>query len=291
MGKKISIVLPVHNGAAYIADSIDSILSQTYKNWELIIVDDCSTDQTPEIIKYYQESDNRINIYTNEINLGLPKSLNTGFSFASGDYYTWTSDDNLYLPAALEKMIDFLEKEPDIMMVYADYSMIDSSGSIITEMKLSEPQYIVIGNVYGACFLYRSETAKQTGTYDPESFLAEDYDYWIRIYRQGNIRHLSENLYFYRMHSKSLTSTKQDLIRKQTYRVMEKHFPFLYETARKNNMIYDFFDGFMSVSTDQYQKTFKILTSMNIGYTFHCKKRQIKNKLLSIKARLKRIIR
>ncbi len=283
MDRKISIVLPVYNGSEYIADSINSILTQTYKNWELIIVDDCSTDKTPEIIKHYKESDPRITICRNEKNLGLPNTLNVGFSLASGDYYTWTSDDNLYLPYALEKMIDVLEKEPEVLMVYTDFSVIDSSGKVFYVKKTFEPKYIVAQNVCGACFLYRSETAKQIGTYDPESFLAEDYDYWIRIYRQGNIRHLSENLYLYRMHPKSLTSTKQELVKEQTYKVMERHFLFLYEAARKNNMIYNFFDGLMDVSTSNYKNTYKALTSMNIGYTFHCKKRQIKNKLLSIK--------
>lgn len=291
MDKKISIVLPVYNGSAYISDSINSILAQTYTNWELIIVDDCSTDKTPEIINHFRESDSRIIICTNERNLGLPNALNAGFSLASGDYYTWTSDDNLYLPGALEKMINVLEKEPDILMVYADYSMVDPSGNIIIEMKLPESQYIVTGNICGACFLYRSDAAKQAGTYDPETFLAEDYDYWIRIYKQGNIRHLSENLYLYRMHPNSLTSTKQELIKKQAYKVMEKHFLFFYENAGENNLLYDFFDGFMNVSTTQSQKTYKILTSMNKGYDFYCKKRQKKNKLSSIKARLKRIIR
>lgn len=290
MDKKISIVLPVHNGSAYIADSINSILAQTYKNWELIIVDDCSTDSTPEIIRHYKESDSRISIWTNERNLGLPNALNAGFSLASGDYYTWTSDDNLYLPEALEKMIDVLEKEPELLMVYADFTIIDSSGNRIEERKPQEPEYIVTGNICGACFLYRSETARQTGAYAPETVLAEDYDYWIRICRQGNIRHLSENLYLYRMHPKSLTSTKQELVKEQTYKVMERHFLFLYETARKNHMIYKFFDGIMSVSTT-HLKTYKTLTSINIGYKFYRKKYQIKNKLLSINARLKRIVR
>lgn len=283
MNKKISIVLPVHNGSVYIADSINSILAQTYKNWELIIVDDCSTDSTPEIIRHYTESDSRIIIYRNERNLGLPNSLNAGFSLASGDYYTWTSDDNLYLPEALEKMIDVLEKEPEFLMVYADFTIIDTSGNRIEERKLPKPQYIVTRNICGACFLYRAETAKQIGPYDPETVLAEDYDYWIRIYKQGNIRHLSEILYLYRMHPKSLSSTKRELVKEQTYKVIEKHFLFLYETARKNHMIFEFFDGIMSVSTIHYKNTYKTLTGINIGYKFYCKKRQIKNKLLGIK--------
>lgn len=226
--KKISIILPVYNGEKYLKEALDSIIKQSYDNFELIVVDDCSTDHTEEIVKKYAAKDNRIRIIKNERNLKLPKTLNVGFNNATGDYLTWTSDDNKYKPNALEKMARFLNKHSDTDMVYADYTEINSQGEIIRVRQLEELTSIGFKNVIGACFLYRKEIAKKVGEYDAELFLAEDYDYWIRISKLGKIRHIHENLYFYRQHETSLTSCKCSQAVNQTYKVIEKHFLYLF---------------------------------------------------------------
>ncbi|MFT5212615.1 MAG: glycosyltransferase involved in cell wall biosynthesis, partial [Patiriisocius sp.] len=94
----VSIILPVYNGEKYLSKSIESCLNQTYRNIELIIVNDCSTDKTLEIVDGYLKLDSRIKVLTNSANKRLPASLNIGHLQAQGDYITWTSDDNLYLP-------------------------------------------------------------------------------------------------------------------------------------------------------------------------------------------------
>ena len=111
----ISIVLPVYNGARFLKDSIDSVIAQTHQNWELLILDDCSTDETPEIAKEYQATDSRIQYYRNEKNLKLPGNLNKGFSLAKGEYLTWTSDDNRFRPNALERMLEVLQEKKKIL--------------------------------------------------------------------------------------------------------------------------------------------------------------------------------
>ena len=105
---KVSIVLPTYNGEKYIKESIESILSQTLTDWELIIVNDCSKDTTASIISEYASEDDRIKIITNEQNQKLPESLNIGFRQACGEYLTWTSDDNMYKPQALKTMRNVL---------------------------------------------------------------------------------------------------------------------------------------------------------------------------------------
>ena len=222
--KLISIVLPVYNGAGHISESIESVLKQTYQNWELIIVDDCSTDNTPEIIENFKKSDSRIRVLRNERNLKLPTTLNAGFAAAKGDYFTWTSDDNMYRPNALEKMVTVLEEISEIDFVYADYTIINDSGAIISEAKKAEPTEICFYNMVGACFMYRKTLACKVGKYDPETFLAEDYDYWLRCYNYTSFFHIHENLYIYRWHNKSLTITKQKEVRYQTLYVLEKNF-------------------------------------------------------------------
>ena len=114
---KVSIVLPVFNGEKFIKDSIESVLNQTFKDFELIIVNDCSTDSTPDIINSYAEKDSRIKIINNKTNLKLPQSLNVGFKNAKGEYYTWTSDDNIYKENAIEYMASFLDKNKNTALV------------------------------------------------------------------------------------------------------------------------------------------------------------------------------
>ena len=277
--KKVSIVLPVYNGANHIADSINSIISQTYQNWELIVVNDCSSDNTLEICSELSKKDLRIKIISNEINLKLPNTLNTGFEIATGDYYTWTSDDNMYKPNAIELLVNTLNKNNDAVMVYADYTNIDADGNILSEEKLQEPPFIVTGNVCGACFLYTAEVAKKVGKYDANLFLAEDYDYWMRIYRYGRMIHISNNLYLYRRHSDSLTETNKASIQEQTYKAIEKNFLPLYADAKKNHLHYRLFDHMLSRGQAHLEETKNLLLSVDKGYARHQGRRAFRDSL------------
>ena len=278
--KLISIVLPVYNGAAYMADSVESILNQTYQNWELIIVNDCSTDDTLEIARAYQKKDTRIRVVSNERNLKLPSTLNVGFAEAKGEYYTWTSDDNMYMPEALSRLSQELDRDSDCVMVYSNVTDIDADGKEIATVKRLSPEYIVAGNVIGASFLYRSETARQIGGYDASLFLAEDYDYWIRIYCAGKIKNIDERLYYYRRHAGSLTETKRALIGTQTYKALEKNFLPLYADARRRGMQYQLFDQMLRrAGAEQAEQTMRLLCAVNSGYKGYLCKKNLKVKL------------
>jgi glycosyltransferase involved in cell wall biosynthesis len=201
----VSIVLPTYNGSKYIQEAIDSCLSQTYNAIELIIVDDCSTDATPEILDKIKDS--RVKLIRNKINQRLPRSLNIGFRHSKGTYLTWTSDDNLYESTAIEQMASLLENQPEIGFVYANYHVIDENGIVISEARLAPPSCLTEYNCVNACFLYRREVYKQVGEYDPKAILAEDYDYWLRVRRRFQIYWLQTPLYYYRKHSETLTQT------------------------------------------------------------------------------------
>ena len=219
MNDKVSIVLPSYNGSDMIENSIESILKQSYSNWELILVDDCSNDSTGIIIDRYADRDERIIAIHNEVNRKLPQSLNIGFSRSTGVFRTWTSDDNAYHRDALEKMVDYLAANNDLDMVYADMNIVDSEGHFLSRSEREEPEMLRFINIVGACFLYKTSIATQVGDYDPGVFLAEDYEYWLRIFLHGEIGHLHEVLYDYGKTSKSLTATKAQEIQKQTFRV------------------------------------------------------------------------
>lgn len=265
--KLVSIVLPVYNGAKHVSNSIESVLKQTYKNWELIIVNDCSTDDTLEVITKYQEKDERIRVFSNERNLKLPLTLNVGFSHARGTYLSWTSDDNMYMPEAIEKLVKELEADTSIAMVYSNYTNIDSAGEVISEGILKNAEELVAGNVCGACFLYTAEVAEKAGIYDANLFLAEDYDYWIQIWKHGEIKHIGDSLYFYRRHAGSLTETKKAFINAQTYKALEKNFLFLYTKAKGKTMQYKLFDHMLRrAGENNYDKVYKMLICVDKGY-------------------------
>jgi glycosyltransferase involved in cell wall biosynthesis len=276
--KKISIILPVYNGAEYLAESIESVINQTYANWELIIVNDCSTDDTLAIASDYAVNDDRIKVYSNSKNLRLPNSLNKGFEYASGEYLTWTSDDNKYKPEALRVMVECLGNNPDAVMIYANVTDIDSNGNVIECVNLKDPKYIFTENMVGACFLYTAEAAKRVGVYDPNLFLVEDYDFWIRMYKVGCILHIDDNLYYYRRHQNSLTEKKKDVVNEQVYKVLEKHFLFAYARSIENNLCNEFFDHMLSRASAHYGETLKILLSFNKKYRLHLIREKIKRR-------------
>jgi glycosyltransferase involved in cell wall biosynthesis len=203
----VSLILPTYNGSRYLAEAIESCLMQTHRDWELILVDDSSTDSTPAIIAEYAARDTRIRPVRHQTNKKLPEALNTGHAEAGGEYLMWTSDDNRLLPQALEEMVAFLENHPSVGMVYADAVLIDEAGHFVQDYPAHPVSALAYMNAIGPCFLYRRSVHEKVGAYSADLFLAEDYDYWLRIYRQFEIAHLPKTLYEYRWHRESLTST------------------------------------------------------------------------------------
>jgi len=176
----VSIVLPVHNGENYLALSIKSCLAQTHQNFELLIVDDGSSDKTPTIIEKYAAVDHRIKLLRNEVNLGLPESLNVGFSYSKGDFLTWTSDDNLYAETALEYLVQQLCTFPEIGLVYCGVHHIDRAGNELGIQLPLPPRALARENTVIACFLYRREVMNAVGPYRPAYRYVEDWDFFIR---------------------------------------------------------------------------------------------------------------
>lgn len=221
MNKLVSIVLPTYNGSAYLRESIESCLNQTYENLELIVVNDCSTDDTETIVKSFK--DKRLRYHENTVNQKLPKSLNIGFELALGEYYTWTSDDNLFDVLAIEKMVNSLE-ERSVDLVYAPYYVIDMSGNVKSHRAVSDPERILVENIVRACFLYKKEVHKRLDGYNHSRILVEDYDFWIRtIYEGFHVYKLNETLYYYRFHEDSLTETKREEISSSLYDLLVFH--------------------------------------------------------------------
>jgi glycosyltransferase involved in cell wall biosynthesis len=235
---KVSIVLPVYNGEQYLAESIDSILAQTFKDFELVIIDDCSVDKTPSIAKTYLSKDPRISYIRNENNLKLPGALNRGFSLASGEYWTWTSCDNAYLPVALDEMVKTLDANNSIALTYASMELINDLGHRTGEIIAGPADDLIIRNVVGACFLYRASIAKSVGTYLKDAFLCEDFEYWLRIASSAQILPIQKILYRYRFHSDSLSSKNEEEIIAKGIAIQKKYYSHFVKTRRKAAQFY-----------------------------------------------------
>lgn len=200
-GPLVSVVLPTHKRAHLLPYAIANVLEQSHGNLELIVVDDCSPDHTAEVVARFD--DPRLRYHRNASNLKLPGSLNQGFALARGQCLTWTSDDNLYAPTAIERMVARLAGG-DCDFVYADYHLFGVSDERTGQPLDAQPNplpdrlCLAARNQVGACFMYTREVYETIGDYDTELFLVEDYDYFIRIAARFRISHIAEPLYYFR---------------------------------------------------------------------------------------------
>ena len=225
----VSIVLPVYSQADLLGASIESVLAQTYPHFELIVIDDGSEDAIGDVLRRYL-GQGRVRILTQD-NQKLPAALSNGFAMeAQGEYWTWTSADNLMHPDQLARLVDFLDSHPETAMVYADYVAIDDRGAPLadptfrpddrrpsTSPEIHLPRNprqinVVRDNFIGPCFLYRNIVGRTIGDYDPGLGI-EDYDYWMRVNHAFRIEHLGtdETLYRYRVHDRSLSGRAAEL--------------------------------------------------------------------------------
>ena len=216
-------MLPVHNGEVFLAQAIESILAQTFADFELIAVDDCSRDSSPAILARYAARDSRMRIVTLDRNVRLPGALNAGFAQARADWLTWTSDDNILHPAMLATLAAERDKRPAADVLYAGYRVIDAEGRAIGEVAAESDDHLLERNVVGCCFLYRRAVHEKLGGYDDALFGVEDYDFWLRAARAGfRLQPVDAQLYDYRRHESSLTDRRWHDIRAGVEHVVER---------------------------------------------------------------------
>jgi glycosyltransferase involved in cell wall biosynthesis len=206
----VSVVLPTFNGKRFLAAAVQSVLSQTWQDLELIIVDDGSTDGTWEHVQDLARADARIRTHLHPVNRRLPAALNTGFGLVRGRYCSWTSDDNLYRPNALARLVQTMDDRPEIGAVYSDYSIIDEAGTCLRAVNAPEPKLFLdmLADHCTPCFLYRSALVAKLGAFSEEFFMREDQDYWLRVLLAAPVAHLAEDLCCYRRHRNSLTVSR-----------------------------------------------------------------------------------
>jgi len=205
MNQKVSVILPVWNGEAFLDQALDSLRMQSYSNLEIVIVDDCSTDSTPVIIERHRIADKRIVVVRNEKNLKLPMSLNIGFLNSTGEWISWTSYDNVHKRdhiCTLLNEVTFRQFE----LGYGNYEIIDENSKLIKCSEVQDPINLVRGNCVGASFIYHRSVHERLGGYDETKFMFEDYDFWVRAFLSGvRMGCVSGNNYQYRIHLNQLS--------------------------------------------------------------------------------------
>jgi len=207
MTPKVSIVVPVWNEEKYLEKSLDTIRCQTFEDFEVIIVDDCSTDRTPKIIKYFETLDPRFRSIRLSKNSGTGTALNAGFKEAVGKYQTWLSGDSWVMDDAIEKLTTALDKTgPEIVLVYADWLQVDDVFGVVEERKNPEYNKKALQDFcyLGPSWLWRKEAKDKAGEYCAE--ICEDYYMHLLLSEQGDFQHVPKTLGIWRNHAENLTN-------------------------------------------------------------------------------------
>lgn len=208
----VSIITPLYNCEKYIEETIQSVINQTYENWEMIIVDDCSKDKGVEIVEKYQRLDNRIKLYKNEINLGGAGTRNKCIEKAKGKYIAFLDSDDLWKKEKLEKQISFMKKN-NYLFSYTKYERISEDGhklNLISKIpqKLNYKYMLKVNPIGCLTAVYNQE--KLGKIYLPEIKIGQDFALWLEVLKKsGNAHGLMESLAEYRYRESSLSKNKK----------------------------------------------------------------------------------
>lgn len=205
---KVSVILPVYNCEQYIFETIQSVLNQTFTDFELLIVDDCSTDKTVAIIKEFD--DDRIQLTLKEKNTGYTNSLNYAISIAKGQYIARMDGDDICVSTRFEKQVAFLDANPNIILCGSAIQII---GTNTVLRHPSNHEAIKVKLCFGTAFYHPSVMGRvevfQANPYDKKYEPAEDYDLWTRLVFQGQLANLEEVLLLYRVHENQVSNERK----------------------------------------------------------------------------------
>jgi glycosyltransferase involved in cell wall biosynthesis len=221
----VTIVIPAYNHGNYLKQAIDSVLNQDYSNIELIVLDDGSTDNTREVLdgfgdRFYWEC---------QKNMGQASTLNKGWGMAKGEILAYLSADDVLLPQATSKSVQCLQDNPDAVLCYGDFRLIDSESRLIRNVTAPEYSYreMVVRFICapGPGAYFRRSAFVHTDGWDAAFRQYPDYDYWLRLGLLGSFVHIHEQLAVFRVHEDSQTFAQAPTERaEEALRVMEKYF-------------------------------------------------------------------
>lgn len=222
---QVSVIIPTYNSARYVVDAVESVLAQTYRDFEVIVIDDGSTDETPEVMKRYGAPVR----YLRQENAGVAAARNRGIAESSGRYVAFLDADDVWLPQKLERQINALAINYGVQACDTGYVLADTtlnpvavkrnlrSGSTFKELLL-RGTVVFIGSV-----ICEKEILERVGGFDPALSQCADWDMWIRVSSQTEFVYIDEALVYYRQHDTNM-SRSASLLELDTIRVLEKSF-------------------------------------------------------------------
>ena len=226
----ISIIMPTFNNATYLKSCIDSVVRQTFRDWEFLIIDDKSPDKTEEIVRGYSAKDSRIIYIKNKINLGLTENLNYYLDQARGKYIARIDGDDVWTdPGKLENQVKFLENNPDCGVVGCFAYAVDVAGKKLFEIKYpytdKEMREIMLKHccLLHSAVLMRKSVVQAVGKYDQQYPYAQDYDLYLKIGKISQFRNIPKFMVNYRINPLGTTQTKYWAQTQAMIDIVKKH--------------------------------------------------------------------
>lgn len=219
----VTIYITNYNYQNFLKESIESVLSQTYKNYELIIIDDGSEDKSIDIINKYRRISN-IQIVRQK-RRGLNRSNNVAIKKSKGKYLIRLDADDYFKKNAIEEMVTVLESDLDCSLVFPDYHLVDSNGSIIRTIQrhnFNNNVELFDQPAHGACTMFRLDVLKMIGGYDEHFDRQDGYDIWLKIIGNYKVKNINKPLFFYRQHGNNLTKNNSILLKTRA-KIKEKY--------------------------------------------------------------------
>lgn len=212
---KISVIMAVRNQTKYLKIAIDSILSQTYKNFEFLIINDFSNEQAKKILNFYKKKDKRIKIINNNKNLGLTKSLVKVIKKATGEYIARIDADDYSARDRLKTQIQWFQKSNKRVLCGTGYFLINKKNNIKKKNVICGEKNIRKSIIFKNCFIhssvmFRHKVYKKVGGYNPNFKYSQDYELWSKIIRCGEIDNISKRLTYLRDHKNTISNLKTD---------------------------------------------------------------------------------
>ena len=231
----VSVVMPAYNAEKYISEAIESILNQSFEDYEFIIINDASTDSTPNIIDKYARLDKRIIVLNNERNLNVAKSRNRGIEIAKGKYIATMDSDDRALPDRLKNQFEFLESNRDVAISIGNINIMDEKGAFQYTRNYPVADKDIRSKVYrfnpfpNPTIMCRREVYEKNGKYNSAYVVSEDFDFWLRAGTQFKFGNCGNIVLDYRVASKSASHGKIRLTEKITFKLRWKAFKLGYK--------------------------------------------------------------
>ena len=233
MVPEISVIMSVYNGEAYLVEAVESIRTQTFQNWELVIINDCSTDTTPELLEAFAREDARIKVHTNAVNLRLPKSLNKAISLCTGKYIATMDADDIALPDRLEKQYRFMEENPEVALSSCRFMTMKNGvyaaggAGCRCDTASIRAMLLVANPILHPGVIAKADVMRRF-LYDTTLTCTEDLELWTRMAAENlRIEILPECLMLYRLHEKQITSTTLERQRVEVLKIQQKYYAAL----------------------------------------------------------------